>query len=304
MTTLEFPYLSILPYAVLSDKDLRPNAKIFYSCLVGLAKKEGYCWASNQQLAEMMQVQPRAIRLWLESLEKKGFIRRDIRNIPHKEQAQFFWKKERKIFVNDGFSNNACDVAQKDRFYDVAQKDHINSKSLSIKKKERERKNPPNFSHEITKTEEKKASPKIAYSEYVLMTEDEYKSLVTEFGETFVKLKISSMDTHCAEKEVKVPYKNCYLKLKAWCAEDKLKSNKFSSRNPTNFSRNLDFAKLLIEKNPNLASKGMLNLFNSVNEQYFEIALNNMNWTISLHENGFRDQIVTKLNLWNINYEV
>ena len=77
-----------------------------FGCLVGLAKKEGFCWASNEQLANMFGVKERIVSQWLSALENKGFISREIENTPHKENKHFFWKTERKIFVNDAFSKN------------------------------------------------------------------------------------------------------------------------------------------------------------------------------------------------------
>ena len=143
MTDLELPFLAVIPHAVLADQDLQPNAKLFYGCLVGLAKKEGYCWASNEQLAEMFGVKPRIVARWLEHLGKKGFISREVQNTPHLDQKKFFWKTERKIFVHDAFSRNVCEHVRKDMSGHVqkympigdVQKDTVNSKSLNEQEK-------------------------------------------------------------------------------------------------------------------------------------------------------------------------
>ena len=116
----------------------------------------------------------------------------------------------KRSFYNDrnGQTPRACSVSSYEMSYEML--------------REGENAPTPNISSGIRKTGEKKASPKVSYSKYASMTEEEYKSLVTEFGEDFVKLKIAKLDTQCAEQ--KSPYKDSYLKLRAWCLEDKLKS--------------------------------------------------------------------------------
>jgi len=107
---LEKPFLTTIPFQVADDKDLSPNIKIFYGCIVGLSVKYGYCWASDRQLAEMMDTTERSIHNYLTRLEKKGYIKRITVNKPHKEQKDFYWKRERKIYVNGGFSNKSYDT--------------------------------------------------------------------------------------------------------------------------------------------------------------------------------------------------
>lgn len=146
MSSIEMPYVAVIPYQVLIDQELPPNAKLFYGCLVGLSKKEGYCWATDGQLEEMFFVKGRAIHRWLEVLEKRGYIRRETQNIPSKIEGKCIWEKERKIFINEGFSRKDCEHVKKDSSghvkkdssYGHVKKDSsiicINKESLSEKK--------------------------------------------------------------------------------------------------------------------------------------------------------------------------
>ena len=110
---LDFPYLTTIPYAVMSSKKVCPQAKLHYGCLVALSKNHGYCWATNEQLAEMHQVSLTQIKTWNSELKKEGFIKLLTKNIPYRnEKGSLLWKKQRKIYVNGGFSNNFCDGSE------------------------------------------------------------------------------------------------------------------------------------------------------------------------------------------------
>lgn len=149
---LEMPYMAVIPFAVLSDEDLSPAAKIFFGCLAGLAKREGYCYADNDQLAEMQKVDRRQISRWLLQLERKGFVRRETVNRPYRDdEERFLWRKERKIYVSDGFSNNSTDkdinvpTNDRDKNVPINEKDKnvpSNNKSPKSKSSKREMSQP------------------------------------------------------------------------------------------------------------------------------------------------------------------
>ena len=62
------PFLATIPRNVLADKNLQSAAKLHYGYLVGLARNEGYCWATDQQLADMHEVSIKAVEKWHQSL--------------------------------------------------------------------------------------------------------------------------------------------------------------------------------------------------------------------------------------------
>ena len=108
MKSLEMPYMAHIPYKVLSDKNLQPMAKIHFGCISGLAVKEGYCWATDKQFAEMHGVDESTIKRWNKELEKGGHIQKISENKPYRTQdGKMLWRKERKIYINRGFSNNS-----------------------------------------------------------------------------------------------------------------------------------------------------------------------------------------------------
>lgn len=102
---LDLPYVALIPYSVLSNKVIQPAAKVHYACLAGLAKKQGYCWATDEQLANMHEVDVRTIKRWNQSLEAEGFIKKVCKNVPYRNNSNnMLWRTERKIYVNNAFT--------------------------------------------------------------------------------------------------------------------------------------------------------------------------------------------------------
>lgn len=65
---------AVIPSHLLLNRNLEPNAKILYAFIRNLTKKEGYCYASNSYLAELMDVDIRSVQIWLVSLKQQGYI--------------------------------------------------------------------------------------------------------------------------------------------------------------------------------------------------------------------------------------
>lgn len=61
--------------SVRSDNRLDGNAKILLGMIESLAVKEGYCWSSNEYLAEAFDVSKATIRRWVQQIEAAGYIR-------------------------------------------------------------------------------------------------------------------------------------------------------------------------------------------------------------------------------------
>lgn len=85
-------YYGILPANVRYDKNLKPMEKIMYSELTALSNRNGYCNASNSYFAELYEVHKNTVGLWINHLEKLGYI---------KSQLIYEGKeiKERRIFI-------------------------------------------------------------------------------------------------------------------------------------------------------------------------------------------------------------
>jgi hypothetical protein len=132
-THLELPFFANIPYNVQIDESLSDGAKIYFGQIIGLAKKFGYMWATDDQLAEMKKVSRRTIERWNSELEQAGFIRRETQNVPVKGPDNVFsWVKKRKIYFNDAMAfgspkkleiPEAVDSAKDVGFLDTAKND-------------------------------------------------------------------------------------------------------------------------------------------------------------------------------------
>lgn len=88
-------YYSVIPATVLYNKELKPNEKLLYAIITSLACKEGYCFASNEYLAEKLGVNRKTVSSWITHLEEKKFI---IREVIRNENQRIL---KRKIYLND-----------------------------------------------------------------------------------------------------------------------------------------------------------------------------------------------------------
>lgn len=74
----------MLPAKVRYDESLRPNAKLLYAEITALADMTGYCWASNEYLAQLFGIAPRTVSDLIGTLQQRGYIAvevvRDERN--------------------------------------------------------------------------------------------------------------------------------------------------------------------------------------------------------------------------------
>ena len=100
-----------LPSAILFNQNIEPNAIKLYAFVKGLTKTEGYCFASNDYLAQCMQCDISTVKRLLGSLAKEGFIKIET------DKTTIHWS--RKIFVGVDFKKclrrlkNAPPPAQK-----------------------------------------------------------------------------------------------------------------------------------------------------------------------------------------------
>ncbi|MEM9674307.1 MAG: helix-turn-helix domain-containing protein [Bacteroidota bacterium] len=63
-----------LPAAVRFDRTLSAHARLLYGEIKALCDQQGYCWASNQYLARLYQVQKETVSVWLRQLRTSGWI--------------------------------------------------------------------------------------------------------------------------------------------------------------------------------------------------------------------------------------
>lgn len=97
---LTLPKHCVVPIEARLDKNLSYGAQIFLGELHVLANKFGYCFAEDDQLAEMKECAVRTIQRWLKELEDGGHIWRCTENVLVTENGKPVWKKKRKVYVD------------------------------------------------------------------------------------------------------------------------------------------------------------------------------------------------------------
>lgn len=88
-------YYAVIPATILFNKDLKANEKLLYAIITILSNKEGYCFASNKYLSNLLNAQPHTISKWVSNLKDKGFVCLDMIKNDKGEIIQ------RRIYPND-----------------------------------------------------------------------------------------------------------------------------------------------------------------------------------------------------------
>lgn len=65
---------AVLPSAILFNENLEPSAIKLYAFLRGLSRLHGYCYATNEYLAECMNIEKSSVKRLLKSLKLESFI--------------------------------------------------------------------------------------------------------------------------------------------------------------------------------------------------------------------------------------
>ena len=82
----------IIPNAILYNEDLSDSEVRIYIAISSLANQKGYCFASNNYLANTLGKSSSTIKRALQKLEQKGFIKRDTNRLADN-------KTDRKIYL-------------------------------------------------------------------------------------------------------------------------------------------------------------------------------------------------------------
>lgn len=86
----------IIPYSIMYDKDLSDGEVRIYIAISSLANQRGYCFASNNYLANALGKSSSTIKRALQKLEQKGFIKRDTNRLARLADN----KTNRKIYLS------------------------------------------------------------------------------------------------------------------------------------------------------------------------------------------------------------
>lgn len=88
-------YYAVIPSTVLFNEELKSNEKLLYAVITALANKEGYCYASNNYLADLFNSKAHTISNWISHLNKLNFVYVDLIRNNKNEIIQ------RRIYIND-----------------------------------------------------------------------------------------------------------------------------------------------------------------------------------------------------------
>lgn len=80
-----------VPMIVLLDSDISSTSKLLMGLITTLTMKEGFCYASNKYLSNLLKVSRRTITSCISSLKRKNYIK--VENDPNMRKiylANFF----------------------------------------------------------------------------------------------------------------------------------------------------------------------------------------------------------------------
>lgn len=68
-------YYTIVPASIRYDRELKPSAKLLYGEIIAMSNKEGFCWASNEYLAELLGMEADSVTALTRNLVDRGHIK-------------------------------------------------------------------------------------------------------------------------------------------------------------------------------------------------------------------------------------
>jgi len=98
-------YINFITSEILDDVRLDDSAKLLFVRITGLAKKSGYCYASDEYFANKMSKNERTIQRYMKQLAEYGYIQRIINYYPNSKKI-----KSRHININRPLFNTDTDV--------------------------------------------------------------------------------------------------------------------------------------------------------------------------------------------------
>lgn len=77
-------YFAIIPAEVRYCNSIPANARLLFGELLALSTKQGYCWASNEYLGKLYNVNPKTISEWVKNLQEAHFIKSEVKGYNRK----------------------------------------------------------------------------------------------------------------------------------------------------------------------------------------------------------------------------
>lgn len=99
-------YYAVITGPILDDRELAANAKLLYASITSLTDQKGYCWASNEALAERFGWGERTVTRLVAQLQQRGFIRTVM---ALNEETR---KMERRIFIGNEAAEGVAKIGE------------------------------------------------------------------------------------------------------------------------------------------------------------------------------------------------
>ena len=64
----------IIPQNIIEDNNLTSTDKLVYGIILRLTRSNGYCWATNQYMADILKINPRTVSSCIRKLRELGYI--------------------------------------------------------------------------------------------------------------------------------------------------------------------------------------------------------------------------------------
>lgn len=201
---------TVIPSAILINENIELSAVKLYAFIKGLSKLHGYCFATNEYLANLMKSTPRAIQKWIIMLKAEGYL-----EIETKKNG-IHW--QRLIYISDKFKKSLRKELQFTPPRTVVHpptncgspitKDYSNEDNL--KREEAPPPPPPIFSYKR-----------------VRMDQDRYQSLIQEFGQSKISEMMERLDEYADINPKRFKQYACHAAvIKKWIRDDKEKAPK------------------------------------------------------------------------------
>lgn len=180
-------FYSIIPADLRYDNRLKATEKLFFSEISALTNALGYCYAGNKYFSKLYNCDVRTITRWIKSLERLGYIKVEL----IRDEKQVI--KERRIYTRESIKGGM------DKIVYTPMDRNVRENNIYIN----------NITHS---TENEQLKNK--YEDKVYMTEDEYQSLIKEYGEVKTQKCIKELDMY--KKSKGVEYADDYSTIKRW----------------------------------------------------------------------------------------
>ena len=287
---ISFSYTMGIPTVLLEDPNLTDRQFRLMIHLIGLARKEGYCWASDEYLANKLGVSVSQIQRELLELEKNEWL---VRKTVKEGMISV-----RSIYVAPAFSKKPYEYAHMSTSSTHTRAPRVRTGELPIYKasnilNKKKKKESPN-----SKSSDVPLPSLLSFGEFqrIKLTQQDYNDLEKRFGKQKLENLITAVDGNLEERGItRKSYKATILN---WERREKIFNPKAKKEDIQ--EKNKAYAQEVVKTlKKNLIPKGV-KLY--VNSSYIELGDRHHPTATILQfsENGFKDQLKNELRRMNL----